>query len=247
MMILIVLVSSCNKEKDYPTINFIGGDGLVSQNSVLKKNDTFKVGINSFINSDSKLYNFKVTRIYDNSPQVILDSIINAKNFNTVISFPTLGEENTERWMFSISCEDGYTSEISLLIKSSDSITSINQDKSNLNHYIQRDLPALDMSNVPFYIGFGLLLLIVIGIYIIKKPKRDYNILNIENKLDKLKDFIEEKIDNYENEKRKLEEKLKNSEDRKYLKLLIIMSIISAILLLVIIFHSFVFDIIKYF
>ena len=77
--------------------------------------------------------------------------------------------------------------------------------------------------------------------------------VNLENKIEeqnekfkKIEDFINRKIDIYESEKRILEEKLKNSEDRKYLKLLIKVSIIAVVLLLILIFHSDIYDIIKY-
>lgn len=168
-IILITLIllglNSCSKINKYPSINFIGGKGIISQDAVLKLNSEFKIGINSYSNSEFKLYKFKLIRVFDNNPQIVIDSILNSNNFNAILNCPTSDKESSERWLFSITTEDGYTSEISVKIISSDTLNIIESDDNIVKKYIIEDLPN---DNLKFYyIIFGLSILLII--IIIKK------------------------------------------------------------------------------
>lgn len=232
IIFLITISFSCQKEKifKYPSINFIGGENLISQNSVLKPNIDFKVGINSFTNDDSKLYKFRVTRVNNNEPQIVLDSTIHTNMFNAVITFPTSNEENVERWIFEISCESGYSSRTSLLIKTSDNdSTSILKNNSKQTNFTLIDLPDDIYADIPIYVSLLVLLILGIIIFIIKRPKKviEYNIIKLEQinqikedileKIKKQEDnllniekFITNKIEDYQKQIDKLKEKKDN-------------------------------------
>lgn len=248
--ILFVLISfSCQKEKvfKYPSINFIGGENLISQNSVLKPNMNFRVGISSFTNDDSKLYKFRVTRISENDPQIILDSTININMFNAVITFPTSSEENLERWIFEISSESGYSSRTSLLIKTSANDSSnISKNNASQTNFILTDLPNNPYSDIPIYASLFVLLILGIIIFLIKKPKkvREYNFVKLEQinqiKEDILKrmkeqednflnieKFINNKIDDYQ----KQIDKLKENKDNRFSAKNIIVYVLIAVYL----------------
>lgn len=117
-------VSCSTKVSTYPSINFIGGSGMVDQDMTLMKDTTFKIGINSFSTSKYELSNFKLTRISDNYPEVVIDSTIRTMVFNSVFIFPTAEKENSERWIFEITTRDGYKSELSVQIKTIDTTNS---------------------------------------------------------------------------------------------------------------------------
>jgi hypothetical protein len=174
LILSILLLISCKNTVNYnPSINFIGGNGLIAEDVVLKPNQQFRVGINSFAKGDSKLYNFKVTRIYNNTPEIIVDSIIKQQIFNTIMTCPTATSEGTERWTFSITCEDGYSSEVSFLIKTSASDTvKINSSQSLIKEYKVIDLPnKISHDDLLIYISLIVLLKFVLMVYFIKKMK----------------------------------------------------------------------------
>jgi hypothetical protein len=174
LILSILLLISCKNTVNYnPSINFIGGNGLIAEDVVLKPNQQFRVGINSFAKGDSKLYNFKVTRIYNNTPEIIVDSIIKQQIFNTIMTCPTATSEGTERWTFSITCEDGYSSEVSFLIKTSASDTvKINSSQSLIKEYKVIDLPnKISHDDLLIYISLIVLLIFVLMVYFIKKMK----------------------------------------------------------------------------
>lgn len=127
LLFLILLISgtSCSvPDNRFPTINFIGGEGMVDQDVTLMKDTTFKIGINSFTTSKYEIVNFKLTRISDNLPEIIIDSTINNIIFNSVFILPTSEKENTERWFFEFTCSDGYKNSISVQIKTINPIIS---------------------------------------------------------------------------------------------------------------------------
>lgn len=166
LIFLLILLSSCNGVNKYPSINFIGGKGIISQDAVLKKNSDFKIGINSYSNSDFQLYKFKLIRVFDNNPQIVIDSIINSNNFNAILTCPTSENESVERWIFSITSTDGYTSEISVQITSSDTLINKESGDNFIKNYVIEDLPN-DLKY--HYMIYGLLIVLIILLMIRKK------------------------------------------------------------------------------
>lgn len=187
-MTLILLVSSCNRKSDYPNVNFIGGRDLVSESTTLKPNQIFKVGINSYSLSDYNIWKFKVIRYHDNYSETLIDSLIDNKNFNTIMSLPSSGKEDKERWVFSLTCYDGYTSEISLSIKTSDSIVD-NNDKSLSKEFVMDDLPYQAKNDTTIYIGAFILLMAMILVYFMQRKKK---IVKEYVKIEAVKDFKDE-------------------------------------------------------
>jgi hypothetical protein len=166
LLILTVLSSSCSiPESKYPTINFIGGKNMVDQDIALKSDTTFQMGINANSNSECDIYKFRLFRISNNISEIIIDSTLNNKVYNAVFNLPTSEYDNVERWVFSITCEDGYTSEISAQITTSDTLKNIKQSTSKVNAYIMTDLPSdrnLKETQIVFLILIGLVILIIL-------------------------------------------------------------------------------------
>lgn len=224
LMTLITLsLASCSKETkhQYPSINFIGGNGLTSQDALLKTNQTFKIGINAFTRDESPLYKFKVIRMYENAPYVVIDSVIDIKNFNTIMTLPTAENEATERWIFTMSCADGYTSEISIFIQTSDTLNSMNKVDEYSRQYIVSSFPN-ENNNILFYIAFGTLLILSFIVYLIfRKNKKEYNVVRVDEmkeELNIIKDRFNRQSELYEYQIKKQEEEiynLKNGGERK--------------------------------
>jgi succinate dehydrogenase/fumarate reductase-like Fe-S protein len=230
LMTLITLsLVACSKNKEqYPSINFIGGNNLTSRDAIFKPNETFKIGINSFTRSDSPLYKFKVTRIYENAPYVVIDSIIDVKNFNTIMTLPSAEKEATERWIFTMSCADGYTSEISMFIQTSDTLTTINKISDYSRQYIIADFSNKN-NNIIFYIAFGVVLILAFIVYlIIRKNKKEYNVVDVDKMKDELeiiKNHINKQVDKYESQIKDYQneiEKLKGDDKISWEKLALI-------------------------
>ena len=172
-MTLMLVLLSCEKDiSHYPNINFVGRQDIISQNTVLKPNEDFKIGINAFSKSNSPLYNFKLKRTYNNDTEIIIDSTLNTNNFNVILTCPTGDKNEDNRWSFSISCKDGYTSEISVLIRTCDTVTYIEKDNNLIKNYVLTNLPDKD-NNIPIYIGFGFM--VIMFLFIIFRKKKDYN------------------------------------------------------------------------
>lgn len=120
----ISFMTACQEDDDdpivdlEPTINLVAGADYVSQNTTLDAGEEFTVRINAFSNSnsDAELTNFKVTRVFENNPQVVLDSAINVETFQIEIVTNARMEEGTENWIFEIRDEDGETAEENLVI-----------------------------------------------------------------------------------------------------------------------------------
>lgn len=196
IMTLIIILMSCGKFSDFPNINFIGGDGIISKSSIMKPNEIFKVGINAYSPSDYDIWKFKVTRNHNNDSEIVLDSVVDNKNFNTIISLPSSDKNNdTERWVFSVTCYDGYTSEISLSIKTNDSITE-NNDRCLSKDYVIDDIPYKMENDISIYIGLFTIILISIFIYYTQRKKR---IVKEYVKIEDIKGFKEEIIDKIKN------------------------------------------------
>jgi hypothetical protein len=199
-LLFVLLFISCSNTVNYhPSINFIGGNGLISEDVVLKPNQQFRVGINSFSKGNSNLYNFKVTRIFNNTSEIIVDSIIDNKNFNMIMTCPSAVSEGTERWTFSITCKDGYSSEVSFQIKTSLSdTTQINSTQSLIKEYVVLDLPnKISRDDILIYVSLFVLLVFGAIVYFIRKSKlttKEYVLLK-SNYLDDMKKELIDKIE----------------------------------------------------
>ncbi|HNW75274.1 MAG TPA: hypothetical protein PKJ28_00155, partial [Bacteroidales bacterium] len=67
-----------------PSMTFVGGTGYTSGDVTFTTGTEFTVGINAFSSTESnaKLTNFKVTRVFGNKPEVVLDSTFNKDQFS---------------------------------------------------------------------------------------------------------------------------------------------------------------------
>jgi len=188
LLFLTVLFSSCslNSINKYPSINFIGGKDIIDQDVLLKPNETFKIGINSHTTSDYNIFKFRLLRISDNQVEIVIDSIVNDRIFNTIFTLPTSESDNVERWVFSITCSDGYTSEISAQVTTSDTLKNIQSNNSKVNRYSIIDLPNNNRNILFLFISIIVLSNLIIFLYFKKiyKNKSEDKILktNIKNK-----------------------------------------------------------------
>ena len=101
-----------------PSMTFVGGTGYTSGDVTLTTGTEFTVGINAFASTESnkKLTNFKVTRIFGNKPEVVLDSAINVDQFSIDMIFNANAEVGTETFYFLITDKDGQTKELSFVV-----------------------------------------------------------------------------------------------------------------------------------
>jgi hypothetical protein len=116
--------SSCSKSDDTtptptpPSINFVAKTGFITGNVTLTVGETFKVSLAAFPNAgtSSKLNNFKVTRVFQNSPTVVFDTTFSLTSMNidlTASANPAVGQE---KWYYRITDKDGQYAEVSLTI-----------------------------------------------------------------------------------------------------------------------------------
>lgn len=190
LVFLTVSLTSCSvPQSKYPSVNFIGGIGFVDQDEVLKPEQSFKIGINAHSNSDFNFYKFRLLRIADNYVETVIDSTINSKIFNAVFTLPTSENESIERWVFSMTCFDGYTTEISTQIITSDTIKHIWPSIAKVNRYVVADLPTKKNNTIIIIIAVSILLNLFFLFYLKKRNKIfliDYN----PNKYRTLKAFF---------------------------------------------------------
>lgn len=117
--------TACNKEEEptdkAPTIAFKGGAGYTSADATLPAGSTTTVGIlaTANANSNAKLVRFKVTRTFNNVPEVVLDSTLaNLSTFTMDGTIEVRREAGSERWTFEIVDKDGQSASVSLSITS---------------------------------------------------------------------------------------------------------------------------------
>lgn len=101
-----------------PSMTFVGGTGYTSGDVTLTTGTLFTVGINasSSTESNAKLTNFKVTRVFGNKPEVFIDSTISTDHFSIDINFDANAEVGTENFIFLITDKDGKTKELSFVV-----------------------------------------------------------------------------------------------------------------------------------
>jgi hypothetical protein len=119
----ISFLNSCSKSSDEtpvdqtPSINFVGGSGFVSSDVTLTVNESFKVGITAFSNTNSaaKLTLFTITRVFNNTPSS-QDTTISTTSFNINVLAHANSQVGQEKWLFKITDKNGYSKEISFTI-----------------------------------------------------------------------------------------------------------------------------------
>ncbi len=119
---------SSNPTPQNPTINFLGGNGYVSTDVTVAAGSALKFGITSASNTSSgaKLTNFKITRVFNNTPMVVLDSTINVTYYNVDISTAASQSAGQEKFIFRITDKDGKYAEISVTVTTTPSAGPIN-------------------------------------------------------------------------------------------------------------------------
>ncbi|MGC8866291.1 MAG: hypothetical protein ACP5O2_11295 [Bacteroidales bacterium] len=117
--------TACTKDDEpidkAPTIAFKGGAGYTSADATLPAGSEASVGIlaSANANTNAKLVRFKVTRTFNNVPEVVLDSTLaNLSSFNMEGTINVRKEAGTERWTFEIVDKDGQSASVSLNITS---------------------------------------------------------------------------------------------------------------------------------
>jgi hypothetical protein len=111
-----------------PSINFIGGTGYISANATVAAGSSVKLGINAFANSTSsaKLVNLTITRVFNNTPVIVLDSTINVSSYSLTVTTEARSEIGTETWYFKITDKDNQTNEVSLILTTESTAGPIN-------------------------------------------------------------------------------------------------------------------------
>lgn len=107
-----LFLTSCSKSSDNtpnptdesPSMNFVGQTGYVSGDVTLPVDQPFLVGINAFQNptTKEKLVRFTVTRVVNNSPETVKDTVINASTITINISGVSASTAGTEKWYFRV-------------------------------------------------------------------------------------------------------------------------------------------------
>lgn len=121
--------TSCTKDEEptdkAPTIAFKGGAGFISADANLPAGSQVMVGIlaTANANSNAKLVRFKVTRTFNNVPEVVLDSTLaNVSSFSMDGQIDVRKEAGSERWTFEIVDKDGQSASVSLNITSTPTV-----------------------------------------------------------------------------------------------------------------------------
>jgi len=118
------LFTSCKKDSTTdlsPSMNFIGGSGLVSADASLNTGELFTFGVNASANSSSgtKLKTFKVVRTFNNIPQTVFDTTFSGNGvstYNEQFSAYAAPAAGTERWTFTVTDKDGESKELAFII-----------------------------------------------------------------------------------------------------------------------------------
>ena len=126
--------TSCNKSDDTtptpqpPSINLVAKTGFISGDATLTIGQTFKVSLAAFPNAgtSSKLTNLKVTRVFQNNPQTVLDTTFSLTSLNvdlTTEANPNIGQE---KWYYRITDKNGEFAEVTLTITTTAAAGPIN-------------------------------------------------------------------------------------------------------------------------
>ena len=113
-------ISSCKKDSTAdksPSINFIGGTGYTSSDKSVTVGSNIMVGINasSNTNTGTKLKEVIVTLTYNNTPQILGDTLINTTAFTNSGEIP-VNWTGTARLSIKVIDKDGESAEIAFNI-----------------------------------------------------------------------------------------------------------------------------------
>ncbi len=119
-----LFISSCSKSdnttttEQSPVIAFVAKTGFISGDATLAVGAKFKVNITASSNtsSNSKLANFNISRVYQNTPTVVLDTTISQTSLNAEITASALNVAGVEKWIYKITDQAGQSAQISLNI-----------------------------------------------------------------------------------------------------------------------------------
>jgi hypothetical protein len=128
------LFTSCSKDSTddlTPSMNFIGGSGLVSADATLNTGELFSFGVNASANSSSgtKLKTFKIVRTFNNIPVTVVDTTFSGNGVSTyneqfmAYAAPAAG---SERWTFTVTDKDSESKELSFNITTTVTAGEIN-------------------------------------------------------------------------------------------------------------------------
>jgi len=146
IVFMLAAIYGCKKEENAyppPSIQLISNDGYVSNDTVLKLGEMFKIGIIAE-NPDVNLTNF-IIRVESDVMETYLDSGMNTPVLNyekTLVK----GIKASEKWIFIIRDKDGKSAEISLNIQKDTSSTF-----GNIMYYPTVVLGAQNNTNGSFY------------------------------------------------------------------------------------------------
>jgi len=116
----LLFLSSCSSDtttptSQLPTIQFVAGTGLITGDVTLAAGAEIKVRVDAFSNtsSNAKLVDFKITRVFNNLPSVVLDSTINVTSFTIGIQTTAYPTPGVEKFIFEITDKDNQSASIS--------------------------------------------------------------------------------------------------------------------------------------
>ncbi len=120
-----LMFTACNKDDDdpddpqptyYPTIDFKGGGDYVSSDVTVDTGANIHIGITAAMNATSKedLRTFTVTRVVNNTPEVIYNEEFKEENYSFDSVFVALGEAATAKYIFTVKDDDAKEAEVSL-------------------------------------------------------------------------------------------------------------------------------------
>lgn len=141
-----LIVTGCEKDDtNYPApgISFVTGTDFVSQDTVLKLGEQFRVGINAD-NPNVNLTNF-IIKVETDEFETFLDSGMNTPVLHYQ-KYILKGSKNLEKWIFIIRDKDGKSSEVSLNI-SLDTTSTYGE----INYFTNITLGAQSTSLYGFY------------------------------------------------------------------------------------------------
>ena len=126
MVGMTLFFTACNKDDDdetpdpkyYPTVDFKGGGDYVTGNVTIETGADFHVGIIASMNATSKekLQGFNITRVINNTPEVIFNEVFNEETYNFDSVFTAVDEAVAANYIFTIIDDDAMETELSFVI-----------------------------------------------------------------------------------------------------------------------------------
>ena len=144
------MVSCSNDDNDSgntkPTLVFESGSGLVAVDTAVNPNAQLNFRVIATQNSDTKkkLRNLTVTRVFDNTPTVVLDSNLSESTINIDVAVTANAAAGKENFIFSVTDKDGVTTTKTIII------TTIGLEVRNgdINHIAGRCRGAFNLISV---------------------------------------------------------------------------------------------------